>query len=69
MPVMQQPEAYLSRVTEDSFDESGCLKDGPLKDLILQLARAFADWVDLIVRSRRLIAEDAAHMAKQSAAE
>ncbi len=34
MPVMQQPEAYLGHVTDDSFDESGCLKDGPLKDLI-----------------------------------
>jgi chromate reductase len=69
MPVMQQPEAYLGRVTEDSFDEAGCLKEGPLKDLVTQLARAFADWVDLIVRSRRLIAEDAAHLAQQSAAE
>jgi hypothetical protein len=28
-----------------------------------------AGWVDLIVRSRQLIAEDAAHAAKQSAAE
>jgi chromate reductase len=69
MPVMQQPEAYLGRVTDDSFDEAGCLKDGPLKDLVMLLAGAFADWVDLIVRSRRLIAEDAAHLAKQSAAE
>ena len=34
MPVMQQPEAYLGHVTDDSFDESGCLKDGPLKDLV-----------------------------------
>ena len=28
MPVMQQPEAYLGHVTDDSFDESGCLKEG-----------------------------------------
>ena len=34
MPVMQQPEAYLGHVSDDSFDESGCLKDGPLKDLV-----------------------------------
>ena len=34
MPVMQQPEAYLGHVTDDSFDEGGCLKDGPLKDLV-----------------------------------
>jgi chromate reductase len=69
MPVMQQPEAYLGGITDDKFDEAGCLKEGPLKALVMQLARAFADWVDLIVRGRRLIAEDAAHTAKQSAAE
>jgi chromate reductase len=64
MPVMQQPEAYLSRVTDDSFDAEGCLKDGPLKDLVMVLAKAFADWVDMIHTSRRLLAEDAAHAAK-----
>lgn len=61
MPVMQQPEAYLGHVTEDSFDEEGCIKEGPLKNLVMSLATAFADWVDLIVRSRQLLAEDAAH--------
>ena len=69
MPVMQQPEAYLGHVTDASFDAEGCLKEGPLKDVVMQLARAFAGWVDLIVRGRRLISEDAAHLAKQSAAE
>jgi chromate reductase len=69
MPVMQQPEAYLGHVTDDRFDEGGCLKEGPLKDLIVQLARAFAGWVDMIVRSRRLLAEDADHRAKKAAAE
>jgi chromate reductase len=69
MPVMQQPEAYLGGVTDDKFDEDGRLKEGPFKDVVMQLARAFANWVDLIVRGRRLIAEDAAHVAKQSAAE
>jgi len=63
---MQQPEAYLGRVTEDSFDADGCLTDGPLKDLVTGLAAAFADWVDLIVRSRRLLAEDAAHQAREA---
>jgi chromate reductase len=61
MPVMQQPEAYLSRVGDDAFDADGCLKAGPLRELVVQLAEAFADWVELIVRSRRLLAEDAAH--------
>jgi chromate reductase, NAD(P)H dehydrogenase (quinone) len=63
MPVMQQPEAYLSHVTDDSFDESGCLKEGPLKDLVAVLAHAFHDWVDMIHRSRAALAEDSAHVA------
>jgi chromate reductase len=62
MPMMQQPEAYLGQVTDDKFDEGGCLKEGPLKALVLDLAAAFADWVDLIVRSPWLIAEDLAHL-------
>ena len=65
MPVMQQPEAYLGHVSDDAFDESGCLKDGPLKDLVTVLAHAFAGWVETILRSRQLLAEDAAHAAKQ----
>ena len=65
MPVMQQPEAYLGHVTDDSFDESGCLKDGPLKDIITGLAQAFHDWVDMIHRSRQLLAEDSAHRSQQ----
>ena len=64
MPVMQQPEAYLGHVTDDSFDESGCLKEGALKTLITSLAHAFHDWVDMIHRSRRLLAEDSAHAAQ-----
>ena len=65
MPVMQQPEAYLGRVTDDAFDDSGCLRDGPLKDVITALAHAFHDWVNLIHRSRAALAEDSAHAAKQ----
>jgi chromate reductase len=63
MPVMQQPEAYLGHVTDDAFDGSGFLKDGPLKDLVAVLAHAFAGWVDTIHRSRQLLAEDSAHAA------
>lgn len=69
MPVMQQPEAYLGHVTDDSFDPDGCLKDGPLKELVTVLAHAFANWVDMIHRSRRLLAEDSAHAAAQKKAE
>ena len=64
MPMMQQPEAYLGQVGDGSFAESGRLKDGPLKDVVINVAHAFANWIDLIVRGGRLIAEDAAHSAK-----
>jgi chromate reductase len=67
MPVMQQPEAYLGHVSDDSFDPDGCLKDGPLKDLVTKLAHAFHAWVEMILRSRRLLAEDAAHAAESRA--
>ena len=67
MPVMQQPEAYLGHVTDDSFDESGCLKEGPLKDLVVKLAHAFHDWVDMIHRSRAALAEDSAHAENNAA--
>lgn len=69
MPMMQQPEAYLGHVTDDSFDENGKIKDGPLKGLVENLAHAFHDWVDMIHRSRQLLAEDAAHAARQAAKE
>ncbi|MEA3066841.1 MAG: hypothetical protein QOK41_248 [Sphingomonadales bacterium] len=65
MPMMQQPEAYLGHVSDDSFDADGKLKEGPLKELITTLAHAFHDWVDMIHRSRQLLAEDAAHAAQQ----
>ncbi len=56
MPVMQHPEAYLGHVNDDSFEPDGCLKDGPLKDLVLSLSKAFGDWVHLIHQSRKLLA-------------
>ena len=68
MPVMQQPEAYLGHVKDGSFDEKGLVKDGPLKNIILGLATAFADWVDIIIRSRLLIAEDGAHREQDAKA-
>jgi chromate reductase len=64
MPVMQQPEAYLGNVSDNSFDEGGCLKEGPLQDLVVVLADSFAAWVDMIHRSRKLLAEDSAHAAQ-----
>jgi len=66
MPMMAQPEAYLANVSDDSFDENGQLKDGAFKEVVTKLAHAFHDWIDLVQTSRRLIAEDAAHAAKQA---
>ena len=57
MPVMQHPEAYLGHVNDDSFDGDGCLKEGPLKDIVTNLSKAFGDWVHLIHRARSLLAE------------
>ena len=63
MPVMQQPEAYLGHVGDDSFDADGCLKEGPLKDIVTKLAHAFHDWVQMILRARELLLHDAAKEA------
>jgi chromate reductase len=60
MPVMQQPEAYLGHVTDKSFDADGCLMEGPLKQIVEKLAHAFHEWVDMIHRSRKLLAKDSA---------
>ena len=68
MPVMQQPEAYLGHVSDDSFDANGQLKDGPLKELVTTLAHAFHDWVDMIHRSRPALAEDSAHASQAAKA-
>jgi chromate reductase len=67
MPIMAQPEAYLGNVSDHSFDEKGCLNEGPLKGVITMLAHAFSGWVETILRSRQMLAEDAAHAAKQEA--
>jgi chromate reductase len=56
MPVMQHPEAYLGNVRDDSFDAEGCVAEGPLRDLMVSLAEAFADWVHLIHEARTLLA-------------
>jgi chromate reductase len=52
MPVMQQPEAYLGKVSEESFGEDGLLLDGPLKKVVEKLAHAFAEWVKMILEAR-----------------
>jgi chromate reductase len=66
MPVMQQPEAYLSSVSEEEFDSEGRLGDGNLKGFLEKIAHAFHDWVEMIHRSRQLLAEDAAHASAKA---
>jgi chromate reductase len=61
MPMMQQPEAYLSNISDDDFNADGTFKDGRTKDFVETIAHAFHDWVDMIHRSRALLADDAAH--------
>jgi chromate reductase len=67
MPVMQQPEAYLGHVSDESFDEDGCLKDGPLKDFVTQIAHAFHDWVDVIHKARAALSGTPEQRAKARA--
>jgi chromate reductase len=65
MPVMTQPEAYLSNVGDDNFNADGTLKDGGLKDVVSKVAHAFHEWVDMIHRSRAALAQDTAHLVEQ----
>lgn len=64
MPVMQQPEAYLGQITSDKFDEAGRLREGPLRDIVVNISNALASWIDLIEHGKRKIAEDAAHVQR-----
>ena len=57
MPIMAQPEAYLSGAG-DFFAEDGSLKDPSLEKLLRRFMAAFADWVEMIHRGRGAIASD-----------
>lgn len=43
IPVMQQPEVYLSKINE-LFDESGTIKEGETKDFIKKAVDAYITW-------------------------
>jgi chromate reductase len=66
MPVMAQPEAYLSNISDDDFDSDGLLKDGRTREFIETIAHAFHDWVDMIHRSRAALAEDPPRASQQA---
>ena len=65
MPVMQQPEAYLSNVSDDSSIRRPA-QGRQLKEFLEKIAHAFHDWVEMIHRSRQLLAEDAAHASAKA---
>ncbi|MGZ8312663.1 MAG: NADPH-dependent FMN reductase [Allosphingosinicella sp.] len=49
IPLLQQPEAYLSGAG-DMFDEGGALKDEKTAKFLRQFIQAYADWVEKILR-------------------
>ena len=57
MPIMPQPEAYLSGAG-DFFAEDGSIADPSLTRLLTRFMKAFADWVEMIHRGRDAIASD-----------
>lgn len=57
MPIMPQPEAYLSGAG-DFFAEDGSIKEPSLRKLLTRFMAAFADWVEMIHRGRDAIASD-----------
>jgi len=60
MPMMQQPETYLSHVSDDKFAPDGSIADPKLAELLNRLGSAFAGWVDLIHAGRAALAPDPA---------
>jgi chromate reductase len=57
MPMMAQPEAYLSGAG-NFFAEDGSIKDPSLEKLLTRFMAAFADWVEMIHQGRNAIASD-----------
>ena len=51
MPVLQQPEAYLSGVA-GLFDESGALKNDATREFVAKFMQAFAGWVETLLRGQ-----------------
>ena len=49
IPLMQQPEAYLSGAG-DLFDEAGAVRDEKTTRFLRKFIQAYADWVEKILR-------------------
>jgi len=57
IPMMQQPEAYISNVAE-WFDEAGEIRDAKNRDFLASIIAAYADWVERILRGPGELADD-----------
>jgi chromate reductase len=53
MPVLQQPEMYLSGVG-DWFDESGEVENDKTRDFLAQFAKAFTGWIDTVLAKEKV---------------
>jgi chromate reductase len=60
MPVMQQPEAYLSAI-KDEWGEDGRPADAKVAGFIDKIIRSYAKWVELILQNQSKLAPDPAH--------
>ena len=49
IPMMQQPEAYLSNAA-DLFDEAGAVRDEKVARFLRNFIKVYADWVEKILR-------------------
>lgn len=47
MPILQQPEVYLSR-SADLFDENGTLTNDGTRDFLKKFLQSFAQWIDQV---------------------
>lgn len=47
MPMLQQPEAYLGRVTPEKFGADDVVTDEPLKAILLKIIDAYVAWLSL----------------------
>lgn len=59
IPMMQQPEAYMSHVG-DWFGDDGRAKEPQVEERLARFVAAYADWVEKILRGPGELADDAA---------
>ncbi len=59
VPLMPQPEAYLSGIKEEMFGDDGAVTDERLKKLLTRFMAAYADWIEKLVRGPGELADDA----------